>query len=291
MSAAALRAPLLFTALLAVLPAAAFAQVPAPSPAPTPVPDICSTGLSAVVSRPTETTSACTVAPNQVLIETGYQSQTVDVARGSFTFQSVPNATIRIGTALPGIEVQVLPPTLLRSSGVSATGDAGLGLKWQMASSPAFAYGINAIVTAATGSNPRLTANGLGSAGASTYVMNLNLQGALNSVFGYGAGLGIQNLAAPTGVSGEMRYISTVPSIDITAALPAAWAIAVEAYHDSNGEGPSTPGHLWLDAALEKDIGKAQFDVSYGISNRVAPAPGAPGIQRHYVGFGLSYGF
>jgi len=284
--------PALLTVVLAVLPTAAFAQaVPSPSPAPTPVPDICSSGLSAVVSRPTETTAACSVAANHVLIETGFQAQTVDVAGGSYTFSSVPNATIRIGTALPGFEIDVLPPTLLRSSGVSAQGDAGVGARMQIASSPSFAYGINAIATAPTGSNARFTPGGIGSAGASTYVFNLNLQGAINAVFGYGAGVGIQNLAAPSGAVGETRYYSLVPSLDISASLPASWGLAVEVYHDSNGEGPSTPGHTWFDGAIEKDIGKAQLDLNYGISDRVSPAAGAPGVQRHYVGFGLSYGF
>ncbi len=123
----------LIAAALVALPGLASAQT---------APDICSSGLSAVVSRPTQTTSACVVKPNQVLIETGYQSQTVDVAGGSYTYQSCPLAAIRIGTKLRGVELQVLPPSAIRSGGVPATSDAGAGLKWQIGATPAFAYGV-----------------------------------------------------------------------------------------------------------------------------------------------------
>ena len=165
-------------AALLALPSAVLAQSgPSPAPSPTPVPDICSSGMSAVVSRPTQTTSACVVSRNGMLIETGYQSQTVDATSGSFTFSTVPNAAIRIGTALRNVEFQVIPPTAIRSAGVTAAGDVGAGLKWQIASMPTFAYGLNVIATAPTGSDPNGNPNGLGSSNASTYTYNANIQG------------------------------------------------------------------------------------------------------------------
>jgi hypothetical protein len=275
--------PLIVAALVA-LPAAVSAQA---APVPTPAPDICSTGLSAVVGRPTQTTSACTVKPGQVLIESGYQSQTVDVADGSYTYQTAPSATIRIGTGLRNVEFQVLPPSAIRSAGVTATSDVGAGLKWQIGSTPSFGYGVNVIATAPTGSDPGASANGLGSANAATYVYNANVQGALGKIFGYGATLSVDQLAsgAPTAV----RYTSVLPSADLTVSLPSSFGLALEAYRQSNGEGPGTPGHTWFDAALTKDTGNAQLDLNYGMSNRISPAPGAPGVRRRYVGFGLSY--
>src|SRR6202022_321255 len=131
--------------------------------------------------------------------------------------------------------------------------------------------------------------NGLGSANAGTYVANANVQGTLGPVFGYGATFSVQSLAA----AGPPLQGSTsiVPSVDVTMSLPASWGIALEVYRQTNGEGPSTPAHTWFDAAISKGIGKAQFDASYGTSNAIAPAPGAPTIRRHYVGIGVSYGF
>ncbi|GAC1573182.1 MAG: hypothetical protein NVS3B7_04290 [Candidatus Elarobacter sp.] len=285
-------------AALIAVPAAALAQVQppagaAPAAAATPAPDICSTGLSAVVSRPTQTTSVCTVKANHVLLETGYQSQSVVTAGGSYTFFSFPNATIRVGTALKNVELQVLPPTALRANGQTVLSDVGAGLKWQIGSTPSFAYGTNVIVTAPTGTDPALTPTGLGSANGTTWIANANVQGTLGPVFGYGATLGVQRLAAaaPAPQAGVVRYTSIVPSVDLTAALPSNYGIALEAFRQSNGEGPATPAHTWFDVALNRTLGKAQIDVSYGVSNAIAPAPGAPTIRRRYVGFGLSYGF
>lgn len=284
--------PLIVAALVA-LPAAVRAQtVAAPSPSATPAPDLCSTGLSAVVSRPTQTTSACVVKPGQVLIETGYQTQTVDVAGGSYTYQTAPSAAIRIGTRLRNVEFQVLPPSAIRSAGVSAASDAGAGLKWQIGSAPGFAYGVNVIATAPTGSDALANPNGLGSANASTFVYNLNAQGALGKIFGFGATLSVDRLAAASAAPGaSVRFTSVVPSADLTVSLPSSFGLALEAYRQSNGEGPATPGHTWVDTALSKDAGNAQFDLNYGVSNRIVAAPGAPGVRRHYVGFGVSYLF
>jgi hypothetical protein len=270
--------------------APAAAASPVATPSATPVPDICSTGISAVISRPTQTTSACVVKPNQALIESGYQSQTVVTAGGSYTFQTVPNAAIRIGTALQNVEFQVLPPSSIRSNGATASSDAGAGLKWQIASTPAFAYGVNVIATAPTGTDPAVNPNGLGSSNAGTYVANANIQGSLGKIFGYGATFSVQSLAAP-GATSVQRYTSIVPSADVTVSLPASWGLAFEAFRQTNGEGPATPAHTWFDVALSKGIGKAQFDASYGTSNAIVPAPGAPSIRRHYAGFGVSYGF
>ena len=227
---------------------------------------------------------------NQILLESGYQSQTVVSAGGSYTFATVPNAAIRIGTALKNVELQVLPPSSIRSGGTTAISDAGAGLKWQIGSTPSFAYGVNAIATAPTGTDPAPNPNGLGSANAGAYVANANVQGTLGPVFGYGATFSVQSLAAP-GPTSVQRYTSIVPSLDVTMSLPASWGLAVEVYRQTNGEGPATPAHTWFDAAVSKGFGKAQFDASYGTSNAITPSPGAPTIRRHYVGFGVSYGF
>jgi hypothetical protein len=279
--------------LLAALPTAALAQTVAPSPAPsapaavaTPAPDLCSSGLSAVVSRPTQTTAACVVKSSQILIESGYQTQTVDAGAGSYTYQSFPNQTIRIGTPLSGVEFDIIPPSALHGNGFAARSDSGIGARWQLESTPTFAYSVNAIATFATGSNPGLSPVGLGSAGSGTFLVNGNVQGVINSVFGYGATLEIGQLS-----SGGISYASFVPSLDLTASLPNNYGITVEGYMQTHGEGPGTPTHTWFDAALSKDVGNAQLDLSYGVSNRIVVSPGLPGVARHYAGFGVSFLF
>lgn len=284
---------LLIAAALVALPGAALAQAtPAPTPAASAAPatDICSSGLSAVVSRPTATTSVCTVKPNQILIESGFQSQTVTVTGGSYTYQTFPTATIRVGTVVPHLELQVLTPSVIRNQGQSLSSDLGVGAKWQVVSEPTFSWGVSAIATAPTGTNPALNPQGLGSATDATYIYNLDFEGSLGKVFGYGAGISSQSLVVPTG-TGTTRYFSVLPSLDITAALPASWTLVGEIYYQTNGEGPNTPTHTWFDAAILKDIGKAQFDVNYGVSNGVQLFAGAPYIRRHYIGAGISYLF
>ncbi len=288
----------LIVAALVAVPGLALGQAagaPSPSPSPaasaTPAPDICSTGLGAVVSRPTQTTAVCAVKPDQILIESGYQSQTVGVAGGAYTYQSYPLATIRIGTKLRNVELDVIPPGAIRSAASNATSDVGAGVRWQIGSTPGFAYGVNAIATAPTGTDPLANPNGLGSANSGTYVANANVQGSLGKLFGYGATLSVDSLttvSAGAGGPSIARYTSVIPSLDVTVSLPSSYTLAVEGYRQSNGEGAGTPGHTWFDAALEKDVGKAQFDLNYGASNSISPAPGAPGVRRHYVGAGLS---
>lgn len=299
---------LLIAASLIALPSAAFAQTIAPpaayptpgphpsqSPTPTPVPsaspsppvDICSSGLSAVVSRPTQTNATCSVKSGHVLEESGYQAETVSVSGGgSYNLLSFPNTTLRIGTGMQNVEIDVVPPTLFRANGSSATSDVGLGARWQIESTPTFAYGVNYVITAPTGSNPAANPYGLGSANQPTLVANANVEGSINSVLGYGATFSYQSLNA-----GMTHYISIVPSLDVTVALPASWGLVFEGWRQTNGEGPATPAHIWFDAGVAKDIGNAQLDLNYGISNRISIGSGLPTVQRTYVGAGLSYLF
>ena len=156
--------------VLALVPAAALAQatpaaspVPAPSPSPTPAPpspyfpalgnnDPC-TSLSAIVTRPTVGNSVCTVRPNHVLVETGYQNTT---ASGGGNTVAYPQSLIRVGTSVPALEFDVAPPSLARTNAgglTTGTTDAGAGLKYVFGYTPKFNYGGQIFVTAPTGLN------------------------------------------------------------------------------------------------------------------------------------------
>jgi len=268
-------------------PTASPTPTPAPSPSPTAPTDICSSGISSLVSRPTQTNATCAVKQGHVLEESGYQLETVSVSRGgSYNLSSYPNTTLRIGTSAQNVEIDVVPPTLFRANGFSATSDVGLGARWQIGSTPTFAYGVNTVITAPTGSNPINNPYGLGSANQPTLVANANVEGSINSVLGYGATFSYQSLNA-----GMTHYTSIAPSLDVTVALPASWTLVFEGWRQTNGEGPATPSHTWFDAGVQKDIGNAQLDLNYGLSNRISTGAGLPTVQRTYVGAGLSYLF
>jgi hypothetical protein len=124
--------------------------------------------------------------------------------------------------------------------------------------------------------------------GSRSWSNNLNIQGSLGRTFGCGGTFSV-NALAMTSATGTSRYASVIPSLNVTDVLPGAWTLFVEGYRQSNGEGPGTPAHLWFDGGVMKDVGNAQFDLEYAVSNRIVPMPGAAGMRRRYVGAGLSY--
>ena len=130
---------------------------------------------------------------------------------------------------LKSVELDLFPPSAIRSAGLTATSDIGASLKWQIHSTPSFAYGVNVSATAPTGSDPLTNPNGLGSANASTYTYNLNIQGSLGRIFGYGGTFSVNSLAVAS-AAGPTRFSSVLPSLDVTDALPAALTLFVEGY-------------------------------------------------------------
>jgi len=290
--------PILTAALLAALPPIVAAQTippnaPSPVPSATPAPpsDYCTSGgLSALVSRPTQTNSVCVVPKGHVEIETGFQSQTVVGGAGAYTDQSVPNAALRFGTPIKDVELQLLPPTAYRADGTSATGDAGVGAKWQIASYQNVAFGVSASTTVVTGTNPLTNPFELGSATAMTQNYNAQFAWQIGKVFGLAGGVQQSELAAPA-PAGPQHYASTIPSLVLSAAMPASWNLFGEVYAQSHGEGPGTPTHTWLDAGVSKDVGNAQLDLNWGHADAIVVAPGLPSVSRHYVGAGFSYEF
>jgi hypothetical protein len=112
------------------------------------------TSLGAIVSRPSQTTSVCTGAPNHILIETGHQN--TSSARLPTTAQ-YSQAFVRIGTAVPALEIDLGRPVYERvqAAGASTSGSpySGAGLKHVFGCTPRFNYGASVFFTAPTGTN------------------------------------------------------------------------------------------------------------------------------------------
>ncbi|GAC1596207.1 MAG: hypothetical protein NVS3B28_27660 [Candidatus Velthaea sp.] len=262
-------------------PVAAGAQaMPAPDPSATPSAigpalfnnDPCTT-LEAIVTRPTVTNAVCTVRPNHVLIETGYQNTTADGSGGTVQY---PQALIRVGTKINGLEGFVALPTAQRVSGggptlTGATDIAG-GIKFVFGATPKFAYGAQAQISAPTGTNA-FSANG------TTSIYALNLGYTLNSVFSLGSALQAQSL-----VANSERYSSFVPSLVLTAALPQRTAVYGEIAQFSHATGPATPTRTqYIFGAYRVFAQRLQLDLEGGFSPTVVTG------KYHYVGFGVSY--
>lgn len=274
--------PLISALVLALLPAPALAQAaPVPSPAPVASPspyfpalgnnDPC-TSISAIVTRPTVTNSVCTVRPNHVLIETGYQNTT---ASGGGNTVAYPQSLIRVGTSIPALEFDVAPPSLVRANASGLTtgmADAGAGLKYVFGYTPKFNYGGQIFVTAPTGTN------GVSAGGTqTTYALQAGYT--LSPVFSVAGATQIASLT-----NGAARWSSFFPSIVLSAALPNGTSLFGEVAQFSHATGPGSPTRTQYILGANHDVGaRLQVDGSVGIS------PTAATGRYHYVAFGLSY--
>jgi len=261
-----------------VSPPAAPAPSPSPSAAPNPIGpslgnnDPC-TSISAIVTRPSVTNSVCTVRPNHVEIETGYLNTTFTSGGGNAV--TYPQPLIRIGTAVPALELQIAPPGVVRTNaGGAVTGstDVGAGLKYVFGYTPKFNWGGQVFFTAPTGTNG-FSANGTNS----TYALNAGYT--LNSVFSVATTLATNSLT-----NGPQRWSSFVPSFVVSASLPNSTGVFAEIATFSNANGPGTPTRTQYIYGLYRDISpRLQLDASTSVSPTTATG------KYHSVGFGVSY--
>jgi hypothetical protein len=252
---------------------------PAPSSAPNPIGpafganDPC-TSLAAIVGRPSVTNSVCTVRPNHVEIETGYLNTS---AAGGGNTVAFPQPLIRIGTAVPALELQIAPPGINRTNAggaVTGTTDAGAGLKYVFGYTPKFNWGGQVFFTAPTGTNG-FSANGTNSA----YAVNAGYT--LTPVFSLGT-----TLAANSLTNGPQRWSSFVPSLVLGVSLPNTTGLNAEIARFSNANGPATPTRTQYLFAVYRDLGpRVQLDASF------ATSPTAATGKYNAVGFGASFYF
>ena len=270
-------------AVAALGPSLASAQsspAPAASPSPSPNPigpafganDPC-TSISALVTRPSVTNSVCTVRPNHVLLETGYQNLSAEGGANTVTY---PQALIRIGLPIPALEFDVTPPQIVRGNAggvvTTASTDLGAGLKYVFGYTPKFNYGGQVFFTAPTGLNG-------GSANGTTASYALNAGYTLSSVFSLAGTVTAQSLT-----DGTQRWSSVVPSLVLGVSLPNATGLNLEMAQFSHANGPGTATRTQYLLGVYRDIGpRVQLDTSFAMS------PTAATGRYRYVGFGASF--
>ena len=254
------------------------AASPSPSPAPNPIGpafganDPC-TSIAALVTRPSVTNSVCTVRPNHVLVETGYQNVSGEGGGNTVTY---PQTLIRVGTAIPALEFDVTPPQIMRGNpgGVVtiASTDVGAGLKYVFGYTPKFNYGGQVFFTAPTGLNG-------GSADGSTASYALNAGYTLSSVFSLAGTVTVQSVT-----NGAQRWSSVVPSLVLGVTLPNATGLNLEMAEFTHANGPGTPARTQYLLGVYRDIGpRVQLDTSFAFS------PTGATRRYRYVGFGASF--
>jgi hypothetical protein len=257
------------------------AQVPpaASSPTPSPTPsDPCGSILS-IVTRPTVTTSTCTVRAGHALLETGY-TNAVTTGSGGGVSVNYPQAFVRLGIGRH-TEISVTPPSFNRSSVggtiVSGSSDMNFGAKWELGYSKNAVWGFNAQASTPSG-DPAFTAGGAG------YTGNLNWSYTFNSIFGSAGTLGFNSLVGVNAAGQRQRYSAFIPTIMLTAALPGPSQVCAEFAYFSHA-GPGLGPKRVIDFDYMRDLGPhAQVDIEYGFQPTVVN-----GQQVNYFGFGLSF--
>lgn len=231
------------------------------------------TSLGAIVTRPTVTNSVCTVRPEHVLLETGYQNTRFG---GGGNVTQYPQALVRVGTRLRGLEFDLTLPNAQRTTvgGSVASGDTDVaaGIKFALGAGPKFSYGLQAQLSAPTGS-PAFTASGT----QTTY--GVNFAYALSPGFSLASTLSYQSLT--TGTAG---YPSFVPSLVATGALSPSDALFAEIAQFTHANGPASGTRTQYLIGADHDFGqRVQADVETALS------PTADTGKYRYVGVGLSY--
>ncbi|HZV77746.1 MAG TPA: hypothetical protein VFF63_08320 [Candidatus Babeliales bacterium] len=267
--------PILVAAALALGPSSS------PSPAPTPLSDPCGSILS-IVTRPTVTTSVCTVRTGNVLVESGY-ANTVTTGSGGGSTVTYPQSLVRVGTFDPHLEADVIAPSYNRSSlgdtSASGSSDFGIGAKAELGYGARWLYGVNAAITYPTGSHAF-------SAGNAQFTGNFNWSYGVNSVVGLSGTMSFNALSGLNANSAPQSYFAFIPSIVAAATLPGPAEYYVE-YSYFSRAGPSLAARSLIDTAYLRDFGpKVQLDVEYGFSPTVLN-----GQKEHYAGAGASFMF
>ncbi len=264
-------------------------QIPASSPAPAGAPskvdppsDSCGgdARLLATLNRPTVGYSPCAIPSGSLVLEEGYQNQTQGGANASAAV-SAPVGFERIGLA-DRFELDVIGPNenRLRAGSTLATGasDLGLGFKAQLPQRGRFTYGIDGLVTAATGT-------GGFSAGGPTETVNFDAAYAASPAIGFGATLATSSSAGfrtlPDGTNHGERFGYLLPSVVVTAQIPNFYQFYLEIVEQTK-LGPDQGGRAFTDFGVQKLVGRnVEFDVEY--AQAFTPVGGA---RFHYFGFG-----
>ena len=250
-----------------------------PPPLPSPPPYPC-TNLLSVVTRPSVTTSVCTVPSRAALIETGYTNTTL-TGTGAGNAINFPQAFLRIGSGDPKFEYEFTPPSIaVTNAGGSVTRgatDAGAGVKYVLGYSSNASWGINALATLPSGSSQF-------TAGYAQYAANFNWTYTVNPTIGLAGTLGFNSLSGANAAGTPQRYLAFVPSLELTAAFPGNSEFFVE-YTFFSASGPATGGRSLVDFGIARDIGQQfQLDIEGGIQPTTIN-----GQRSHYVGAGISF--
>jgi len=252
---------------------------PSPSSSPTPIPDPCGSIIS-IVTRPTITTSVCTVRTGGVLLENGYTNTETTGAGGGVTV-TYPQSLLRIGTNDAHLEADVIVPSDNQSSlgGTKTSGwdDFGLGAKYELGYSAQWLYGVNAAITYPTGSRAF-------SAGNAQFTGNFNWSYSATPMVSIVGTMSFNALSGLNSAGAAQSYFAFIPSVVVTTST-SSWSEFNVEYAYYSASGPGIGGRSVIDFSYEFAVGPhVQLDTEYGLS-----PTSLNGQKRHYFGTGASF--
>lgn len=263
-------------------PAPSTSPLPSPSATPSAPSDPCGSILS-IVNRPTVTTGVCTVRTGHFDIENGYtNTTTTGVGGGSGVIY--PQSFIRIGTADPHFDLEFGPPSYQTSSvgtpTVTGASDVNLGVKYEGGYSSNADWGLSALITYPTGGQAF-------TAGNAQFSGSFNWGYTINSEFSLAGAVSFNALSGFNSGGVAQSYFATIPSLELTAALPGGPSqISAECAYFS-AAGPNLGSKSLIDFVYQRDFGPhVQLDTEYGFSPTVIG-----GQKQHYIGAGASFMF
>jgi hypothetical protein len=234
-----------------------------------------------VVTRPTITTSVCTVhGAGVVLVENGW-SNTVTTGPSGGNTASYPQSLLRLGTSNPHLDLELGLPDWMRTSVggpiVSGVSDVAFGAKYELGYNALGDWGFNAVVSVPSGDTAF-------SAGESQYTLNGNMTYTFNSFLSFNATLGFNAFAGPDATGVIRRYDAVAPSAYLEFSPPGPTYMYFEGAYISKA-GFGLPGKTSFDGGVVHDFGPhIQVDLSAGWSPSIIN-----GQRQHYIAAGLSY--
>ena len=270
--------------LVLVLSVAAPSAGPSASPSPSPSPsagpsDSCGTNHTNIlnaINRPTVGYSSCAVKPADLFYEIGYANAlTADQHTATY-----PQGFLRIGL-VPNVEIDAIAPAFevqrTGSQVVSGVLDSGFGAKYEYWHDSSTQAAIDFLYLAPTGIDQF-------SAHAPVETINFDAAHSLSPAVGVAATLGVQSDHAQSRSGSWGRFVSYLPSFDVTDQVSDNLQFYGEVYWQTPLR-PDGGSLLGLDGGVQYLIDPAlEVDVEAGRT--------ITDLQRaHYYGFGFGVRF
>ena len=264
---------------MTLIAAALAVALAAAEPTPTPLPDPCGS-INSLVTRPTISTSACTVRPHHVLVENGW-SNTIITDPGGGATTSFTQTFIHFGTWDPHLEFAVTPPSWNRSTVggtvVEGASDVNVGAKYELGYDEKAVWGVNGQISFPTGDVGY-------TAGGPQYTANLDWGYTLNPVYSLAGTMSVNSLTGFDSSGDLGRFSAFDPALVLSAGLSTSTqAFAEYAYFSKAG--PDVGAKSVIDFGLVRVLTpNSQADVEYGYSPTTLA-----GQRQHYIGIGFSF--